>query len=56
MKKIVIVSLMISTLLFLTSCASKAQKSKKVEEKHMYKGYANMISDIEETYKINIII
>ena len=33
MKKIVIVSLMISTLLFLTSCASKAQKSKKVEEK-----------------------
>ena len=27
----------------------------KVEEKHMYKGYANMISDIEETYKINII-
>lgn len=35
MKKIVIVSLMISTLLFLTSCASKAkaQKPKKVEEK-----------------------
>lgn len=33
MKKIVIISLMISTVLFLTSCASKAQKSKKVEEK-----------------------
>ncbi len=33
MKKIVIVSLMISTLLVLTSCASKAQKPKKVEEK-----------------------
>ncbi|MBR6133628.1 MAG: LlaJI family restriction endonuclease [Bacilli bacterium] len=27
----------------------------KVEEKQMYKGYANMISNTEETYKINII-